>query len=89
MYRIMKDNVAIAIVEQPVFIRKHTNGAFVQAELANAQGIAVKGVPYNLLGADSLDDSLAVVWLAEINGGEYILEQQTTIDGLILTILEG
>jgi hypothetical protein len=95
MYRIIKEgkdgeaSKELAIVEKPVFIRMHSNGCFVQAERASAQGIAVNGTPYNLLGAAPLDEMFETAWAVEVNGGEFIQEHQAAIDDMILTILEG
>lgn len=89
MYQIIKDNVVMAYVDQPVFIRLHENGCYVAASEEDAQGIAIQSVPYHILGREELSGSAATVIISKIDGGILVAEQKRVIDGLIVNILEG
>ena len=71
MYRIINSEggVVIGNTEKPVYIYKKSTGCFVQTDEANAQGIAFKGTPYNLLGRDGVDAEVSVI-LVDFDGGE-------------------
>ena len=89
MFQINENNTIIAFVDSLNFIRKSDAGCFIIAEENTAQGIVLNGSPCNLLGREVMDESLPTVWYSKINSGEYIMNQQTAIDEMILTILEG
>lgn len=89
MFQIIKDGEIIAIVESPRFISKSENGSFVQTDEENAKGIAVNGVPYNLSwNQEPMEGTEGTVTYSEINGGEYLLQQQSSLDAVVLTMLE-
>ena len=54
MYQIIKDNTVMAYVDNPVFIRMHTNGCYVSTTEDEAQGIAIESTPYHILGREEL-----------------------------------
>lgn len=71
MYRIIKEKTGAEIgnTEKPIFIRKKSNGCYVQTSEAKAQGIAFKGTPYNLFGREGVGaDETAM--LIEFDGGD-------------------
>lgn len=89
MYRIVRDGAVIAYVEQPYYIRLHTNGCFVKTTEEKAQGIAIQSVPYHLLGKEDLPGAVATVGISEVDGGIVLVNQQDSINELIQTVLEG
>lgn len=46
MYKILNKGEFIAVVDEPRYVRMHTNGAWVQTDEENAEGIAVMGTVY-------------------------------------------
>lgn len=60
MYKIQASDGFSALIDEPVYIRKHPNGSFVLAKLAEAEGIAANGTVYSILdhkleGYDHID----------------------------------
>ena len=45
MYQVIKDNTVMAYVDDPIFIRMHTNGCYVAVTEDEAQGIAIQSTP--------------------------------------------
>lgn len=88
MYQIFKDGGVFALVETPIYIRLHENGCFVQATPEQAQGIAIQGTPYQLLGRESMERDLEVVGISEVDGGSVVITQQNNINEMIRTMLE-
>lgn len=86
MYKIVKGSEVIGIVEAPRYI-KQVDGIYVQAEESEAQGVAVNSTPYNL--PDGGMEGLETVTVSEVDGGEYILTQQSAIDAMLRSALEG
>ena len=77
MYRIIKiDGTELGITDSVNYIRYGDGGCFTTATRKDAIGVAFKSVAYNLVGH-------------EIDGGQELKSHQTTIEGLIRTILEG
>lgn len=87
MYAVVKGGVVIGIVEKPRFIKKTEDGVFVEATESEAQGVALNSVPYNLPGGEM--EGLETVDINEVNGGEYIMDQQGVVDTLLRSALEG
>ena len=96
MYKINKDGTTIALVEKLNFIKRSETGIFVSCAENEAQGVAVKNTPYNILGRKPMAECETVV-IFEVDGGECLTttdENQTTADALIvdheyrLTLLE-
>ena len=86
MYQVIKDNTVMAYVDDPVFIRMHTNDCYVPVTEDKAQGIAIQSTPYHILGREELPGAVATV---KVDGGLLVAEQKRAIDGLIVNILEG
>lgn len=89
MYQIIKDGTVMAYVERPRYIRKHENGAFVETSEAEAQGIAINGTPYQILGRENMPGAEATVGISEVDGGIVMVGQRDSISELIQTVLEG
>lgn len=73
MYQIVKNGDLIAIVEEPNYIKLHSNGCFVKAAKEDAQGVAVRGVPFNLVGRNKMSGVSESVSVVAADCGEYIL----------------
>ncbi len=89
MYRIIKDGAVMAYVEQPNYIRLHTNGCYVDVAEEDAQGVAIQSVPYHLLGREELPGAVDTVTISEVDSGTVLVNQQDSINELIQTVLEG
>lgn len=72
MYQIIKtDGQTVAFVEELRYIRQNTSsGAFVEADVDTAQGIAVNGTPYNLTGRKPLTGVADTVAVTELTADE-------------------
>ena len=88
MYEILgADNNVIGYADEPRYIRlKPTSGAFVPCKREDAQGIALKGTPYNLSGHDEIiitvfedEEEKRVpapeVFVREIESGDVVLQE--------------
>lgn len=80
MYKITFPNGTTAVTEKPNFIRNHSNNCFVLCPREKAEGVAFRGSPF--LFSDGTQ-------VHEIDAGNLVDNQQTAIDGIIKTILEG
>lgn len=89
MYRIIKtDGTELGLTDSVYYIRIGDSGCFTPADKKDAIGVAFNSVAYNLVGRTEIDGADTVV-VSAIDGGREIKDQQTAIDGLIQTILEG
>lgn len=97
MYQIIKngDSAPFALVEKPIYVRQHAEGFYALCAEAEAQGIALNGQPYNLLGRLPME-GLETVLLVETDGGsilhkstEHTAELEATVDELTIAMLEG
>ena len=85
MYRIIKiDGTELGITDSVNYIRYGDNGCFTPATREDAIGVAFKSVAYNLVGHEDIEGAGTVV-VSE----QELKSHQTTIEGLIRTILEG
>lgn len=89
MYQVFKGEKVVAYVERPNFIRLHENGSYVLTSEVEAQGIALNGNPYQLLGRETLEGAMETVGISEVDGGMVVINQQDGINALIQTVLEG
>ena len=74
MYEIRKDGGVIALAEAPNYIRRHADGFYILCEEKDAQGVAVDGAAYCLMGRTGLDE-LEEVQIVERDAGTIILQQ--------------
>ena len=88
MYKIFKNDETIAYVETPTYIKLHENGSYVLSDLDNAEGIAVNGTPYHLLGKPDMKGTEETAMITEVDSGNIIKNQQTELDVMITNILE-
>ncbi|MCD8208779.1 MAG: hypothetical protein LUD72_12640 [Bacteroidales bacterium] len=88
MYRIItKDGEEIATVEAPNYIRKADNGCFVLTERAKADGVAVDGSPYAIIGHE-LDGAAGEVIISEFDGAAQFSHQISVLEDAAIK-LEG
>ena len=76
MYEIRKDGGVIALAEAPNYIRRHADGFYILCEEKDAQGVAVDGTAYCLMGRTGLDE-LEEVQIVERDAGTIILQART------------
>ena len=89
MYRIITtDGAELGITEAVNYIKIHSNGCFVPTTQSEAIGVAFQNIPYNLLGHEEIVDAKTVV-VSEVDGGSHILSHQSSIEGLLKSVLEG
>ena len=89
MFRIIKiDGTELGITDSVNYIKIGESGDYATASEQDAIGIAFNSEPYNLLGHEDIEGADTVV-VSEIDGGQELKSHQTTIEGLIRTILEG
>ena len=89
MYRIITtDGTELGITEAVNYIKIHSNGCFVPTTRGEAIGVAFQSIPYNLLGREEIVDAKTVI-VSEIDGGSHIFSHQSSIEGLLKTVLEG
>ena len=91
MYQIITDGKIVGLVDQLRYIKINpTSGALVQANgPEDAQGIAVCGTPYNLLGHNEIPDAVECI-AVEKDGFEILFQtgvklDQVEEDGLIVS----
>ena len=74
MYKIMKENTALAVVTTPVWVKMQDNGSFALCEEAEAQGVVVDGTVYHVSGRPEIEGHETVI-LGEITETAYQREQ--------------
>lgn len=70
MYKILHNGDYIAIVDEPRYVRMHTNGCWVQTDEENAEGIAVLGTVY----------PIAKTSVIKCTEAEYAFEQTKAVE---------
>jgi len=98
MYRIVNTETGQTVgkTDSPRFIQKHSNGCYVQTDETNAQGIAYRGTPYNLLDRKGVGAEQTVM-LIECDGGDDQSQMEATLsdhskaldDLLVMTLMGG
>ena len=75
MYKIINTNSGelVGYTENPIWIRKHNNGCYVQTERKKADGIAFNSTPYSIGGLDGLD----IVVVVETDAGNIFVDDAT------------
>lgn len=71
MYRISKDGVVLTYTDTLYYVRKNPkNGCLVQCKVKDAEGVAISGTAYNLIGLDkTLGDEVELVFAQAIDTG--------------------
>lgn len=76
MYKIIdSEGRELGITEQPYYIRLAANGSFAPCGEKDAQGVAVNGTPYHLLGREELP-GLPTVVAVPMDSGSYFFNNQ-------------
>lgn len=75
MYEIRKDGALLALTEQVNYIRLHPDGFYLLCPEAEAQGVAVAGTPYHLMGRDEMPECETVL-VQETDAGRVLQEEQ-------------
>lgn len=90
MYRIKKGDQLLALVEEPIYVRKQGNGCFGLCDLAEAQGIALNGTVYHLEGAPALEDAEDVS-TEYVDNGVLLFEKadKAEVDAITAAIEKG
>ncbi len=89
MYRIIKiDGTELGITDSVRYVKIGNGGCLTNATIDDAVGVAFKSAAYNLVGHNDIEGADTVV-VSKIDGGQELKSHQTTIEGLIRTILEG
>lgn len=74
MYEIRKAGDVLALMERPNYIRKHPDGFYILCEEEAAQGVAVDGTAYRLMGRAGME-VLDEVQAIECDGGGILYRQ--------------
>ena len=73
MYEIWKDGERLFMTEHLNYIRHHADGFYYLCPEEDANGVAVKGIPYHLEGKEELPGCETVL-VQEIDAGKYSLD---------------
>ena len=87
MYEIRKDGGVIALTEKPNYIRRHADGFYILCEEEDAQGVAVDGTVYRLMGHTGLDE-LKEVQLIEKDTGAVLQSSSEAVGIAFVTMTE-
>lgn len=80
MYAIISGGVLLALCDKPRYVKQNeASGAYVEAEEAQAVGIAVSGDLYNLPGGTAIPDAPEAV-VREMETGELIFRNASSIE---------
>ena len=85
MMKFFKDGVLLALVEEPNWVHLLDNGTYGLCSYNDAEGVAIDGVVYNL-DDNTISDS-GTVYFKEVSRGEYMMQQNSLVDELILSVL--
>ena len=90
MYKIIKDDNVLAYVEKIRYIKKHTNGSYVQCEPGEAQGIAYDSIPYNLPGHDEITgaDTVITVQITDKEFSDAMKSNSQQVTDLQLAVID-
>ena len=82
MYKIIKDGETLGYTETLRFIRVTKCNCYGDCPAEEAEGVAIDGKAYSLLGTGGLPGVEETVGVVKVDGGVIIREQQNTINGL-------
>lgn len=85
MYEIRKDGALLALTEQVNYIRLHPDGFYLLCPEAEAQGVAVAGTPYHLMGRDEMPECETVLVQETDAGTALQAAQETAAEGEKMT----
>ena len=87
MYEIRKEGGVIALTEKPNYIRRHADGFYILCEEEDAQGVAVDGTVYRLMGRTGIDE-LEEVQLIEKDTGTVLQSSSEAMGIAFVTMTE-
>ena len=94
MYQIIKDGKPLARLEKIRFVKssgrknRHGGAIYEECEKREAQGVAIKGKAYNLIGRE-LAPELETVVVCEVDSGDEMTaadERQTALAALLVDV---
>lgn len=90
MYEIRKDGALLALAEKVHYIRLHQDGFYLLCPEAEAQGVAVAGTPYHLMGRDEMPGCETVLVQetdagTALKGAQDLAEESTKLSGQMQT----
>lgn len=90
MYKVTKDNQILALVDEPTYVRMQSNGCYGLCELPEAQGIALDGTVYHLVGAEPLEGTEDVS-TEYVDNGTLLFEKadKADVDAITAAIEKG
>lgn len=97
MFKLINSETGVEVgnTERPRFIKKSSAGCYIQATEEEAQGVALRGTPYNLAEREGVG-APETVYLMETDGGEDYDAQRNamtdvneTLDDILVQMLEG
>ena len=84
----VSDGKELGMVETVTYVKIGSSGDFAIAKKENATGVVFDGTTYGLIGHDEIQNAETVI-VSEIDGGTAVSHQQSAINEMIQTILEG
>ena len=78
MYKIMKENTALAVVTTPVWVKMQDNGSFALCEEAEAQGVVVDGTVYHVSGRPEIEGHCTVSLVGITATADNIYKSEAT-----------
>ncbi len=82
MYRVITtDGAELGITDSVLFIKRSSEGTFIETDEADAVGIAFNGEPYNLPGHTEIQNAKTAV-LVKTTLAQILLEQSTAANKL-------
>ena len=89
MFKVIKNDNTIELIDKIKYVYKQKNGAIIQCDKEKAQGIISKDNSQIYSFKDTpLSDDYEVVSIEEINDIDYIIQQQTDIELAIAELYE-
>ena len=89
MFKVIKNDNTIELIDKIKYVYKQKNGAIIQCEREKAQGIISKDNSQIYSFKDTpLSNDYEVVNIEELNDLDYILEQQTNLELAIAELYE-
>ena len=89
MFKVIKNDNTIELIDKIKYVYKQKNGAIIQCEREKAQGIISKDNSQIYSFKDTpLSNDYEVVNIEELNDLDYILEQQTNLELALAELYE-
>lgn len=78
------EGTVLGYVDNPIYIKKSSNGSFIQCDEGEALGISFKSTPYHLVSAEALEGSVegVDVTIIKVDGGEVSFNNESSINDI-------